>query len=123
MRKTVKSATVALSLATLFSGAALMPQLATAADTASVEKGKQIAWDRKKGNCLACHMMPGANLPGDIGPPMIAMKARFPDRQKLYDQIYDATVTNPSTRMPPFGRYGIVSSDEINAIVDYLYTL
>lgn len=123
MRKTVKSATAALSLAALVSGAALLPQLAIAADAASVEKGKAVAWDRKGGNCLACHMMPGANLPGDIGPPMIAMKARFPDRKKLYDQIYDATLFNPSTRMPPFGRYGILSSDEIDAIVDYLYTL
>lgn len=123
MRKTVKSATVALSLATLFAGAALVPQLALAADAASVAKGKAIAWDRKGGNCLACHMMPGANLPGDIGPPMIAMKARYPDRQKLYDKIFDATASNPSSRMPPFGRYGIISSSDIEAIVDYLYTL
>ncbi len=123
MRNSAKHATIALSLAAFFSGASMMPMVASAADEASVAKGKQIAWDRKKGNCLACHMMPEGNLPGDIGPPLIAMKARFPDRKKLFTQIYDATATNASTRMPPFGRHGILSNADIEAIVDYMYTL
>lgn len=123
MRKTARHATIALSLAACFTGASLMPLNASAADEASAAKGKDVAWDRKKGNCLACHMMPGANLPGDIGPPLIAMKARFPDRKQLFNQIYDSTQKNPSTRMPPFGKHRILSNAEIDAIVDYLYTL
>jgi len=39
--------------------------------------GKEIAEDRKLGNCLACHMIVGANLPGNIAPPLVAMKSRF----------------------------------------------
>ena len=123
MRNTARTATIALSLAALFTGASLVPQVATAASAESVEKGKAIAWDRKKGNCLACHMLPGGVAPGDLGPPLIAMKARFPDRQKLFNQIHDATKSNPSTRMPPFGKYKALSDADINAIVDYLYTL
>jgi len=123
MRNTAKHATIALSLAAMFTGASLMSQVASAAGAESVEKGKELAWERKKGNCLACHMLPGGNLPGNIGPPLIAMKARFPDRQKLYNQIYDATRNNVETRMPPFGRHKILSNAEINLIVDYLYTL
>lgn len=123
MRNTAKHATIALSLVAFFTGASMMPLAASAADAAAVAKGKQISWDRKKGNCLACHMMPEGNLPGDIGPPLIHMKARFPDRKKLFTQIYDATTANASTRMPPFGRHHILSNADIEAIVDYLYTL
>ena len=119
MRKTAKNATMALSLAALVTGAGLMPQVASA----DAAKGKEIAWDRKKGNCLACHMLPGGVSPGDIGPPLVAMKARFPERQKLFDQIWDATSVNPSSRMPPFGKYKALSKSDIDAIVDYLYTL
>ena len=119
MRKTAKNATIALSLAALFTGASLMPMTASA----DAAKGKEIAWDRKKGNCLACHMMPGGVSPGDIGPPLVAMKARFPDRKKLFNQIYDASSVNASTRMPPFGKHKALSNADIDHIVDYLYTL
>ena len=101
----------------------MLPLAAGAADTDTIKMGKEVAFDRKKGNCLACHMMDDGVSPGDIGPPLIAMKARFPDRAKLRSQIWDPQVANPSTRMPPFGKHQIVSEAEIDAIVDYLYTL
>lgn len=123
MRNTAKKATIALSLAAIFSGASLMSTTAQAASAEQVAKGKEIAWNRKTGNCLACHMLPGGEMPGDLGPPLVAMKARFPDRKALFDQIYDATEKNPSTRMPPFGKYKALSNSDIDAIVDYLYTL
>lgn len=122
MRNTAKHATMALSLAALFTGASLVPQVASAG-AESVSKGKEVAFDRKKGNCLACHAIDDGTLPGDIGPPLVAMKARFPERKKLFNQIYDATKTNAETRMPPFGRHKILSNDEINEVIDYLYTL
>jgi len=123
MRNTAKTAAMALSLAALFAGTGLMPQAATAADAEAIKKGKEIATNRKKGNCLACHMMDAGVSPGNIGPPLLAMKARFPERQKLYDQIWDAGKSNPSTRMPPFGKHGALSKGDIDLIVDYLYTL
>lgn len=85
--------------------------------------GKKIAFDRKKGNCLACHAMDDGEMPGNIGPPLIVMKARFPDRAILKEQIWDATVKNSSSIMPPFGKHHIISDDEIEKIIDYLYTL
>ena len=36
-------------------------------DQASIAEGKKIAFNRKKGNCLACHMIADGSLPGDIG--------------------------------------------------------
>jgi sulfur-oxidizing protein SoxX len=123
MRKTARLAAMAVSMTALFAGASTLSSVAGAADANSIKLGKEVAYDRKKGNCLACHMMDDGVSPGDIGPPLIAMKARFPDRDKLRAQIWDAQVANPGTRMPPFGKHKALSEAEIDAIVDYLYTL
>ncbi|MEC7864814.1 MAG: sulfur oxidation c-type cytochrome SoxX [Pseudomonadota bacterium] len=88
-----------------------------------VQEGKKLTFDRKKGNCLACHMIDDGELAGNSGPPLIAMKARFPDREVLFNQIWDPTKNNPNTFMPPFGKHGAISKDEINKIIEYLYTL
>ena len=88
-----------------------------------VEKGKDVAFDRKKGNCLACHVMDDGTLPGNIAPPLVAMSLRYPDKAKLRAQIWDATVANPNTIMPPFGRHQIITEEEIDQVVEYVYTL
>lgn len=98
-------------------------QPAMVADAASVAEGKQVAFDRKKGNCLACHAMDDGMSPGNIGPPLVVMQTRFPDRDKLRAQVWDATVANPESIMPPFGKHQILSEQEIDRIVDYLLTL
>jgi sulfur-oxidizing protein SoxX len=124
MGESTKVVAVACSLAVLAGGLSLtVPQTASAADAETIKKGKEVAVDRRKGNCLACHMMDDGEAPGNIGPPLVAMKARFPDPAKLRAQIYNPMSNNPNTRMPPYGLYGIVSDDEIDAIVAYLYTL
>ena len=43
----------------------------------NIAEGK-VTFDRKKGNCLACHMIEDGELAGNNGPPLVAMKARFP---------------------------------------------
>jgi len=106
--------------------AALLVLLATsvvASTDERVTEGKKLATERSKGNCLACHMIEDGELPGNLGPPLLAMKARFPARSALEDQICDATTRNPDSRMPPFCRHGILTEDEVELIVDYLYTL
>jgi len=94
-----------------------------ASDAADIEKGKKVAFDRKKGNCLACHEIAGGKLAGNIGPPLVAMKARFPDFEVLKDQISDPRVKNPNTIMPPFGPHGIITSSEIRMIAKFIHTL
>ena len=115
----------AFSLAAVVGALLLTSFPASAADGASsiVEKGKAVAFDRKKGNCLACHMTGDGTLPGNIGPPLIGMKARFPDKAKLRAQIWDSTVANPNSIMIPFGRNMVLSEEEIDQIVEYIYTL
>ena len=88
-----------------------------------LELGKAIAFNRKQGNCLACHYIEGAELTGNYGPPLIAMKIRFPDRDVLRAQIWDATTKNPDTRMPPFGRNRILTEEEIDLVTDYIQSL
>ena len=89
----------------------------------SVEQGRELAFSRSKGNCLACHQIEGGELAGSVGPPLVQMKTRFPDRDVLFDRIWDETQTNPMTVMPPFGRHKILTEQEINKIIDFLYTL
>ena len=88
-----------------------------------IEEGKAIATDRRKGNCMACHMMDDAELPGNIGPPLTAMKARFPDKARLRAQIWDATQLNANSLMPPYGRHEILTEDEIDKVVEYIHSL
>jgi sulfur-oxidizing protein SoxX len=97
------------------------PVLATEVD--AVAQGKTLATERGKGNCLACHMFDDGELPGSLGPPLLAMKLRFPDRETLRSQICDATVRNSNSRMPPFCRHGILTEEEVELIINYLYTL
>lgn len=126
MRKAATIVSTAASVFVLLGSMALMPATSTAAEDKSmspIEQGKKIAFDRKKGNCLACHQMDGGALPGNIGPPLVAMKSRFPDKSKLFAQIWDATKNNPNTAMPPFGRNHILSKGEIEKVVDFVWTL
>lgn len=112
----------ALSATTAILGMLALPALAATSDKVIAE-GKQVAENRSKGNCLACHLIEGAELPGNIGPPLVAMKARFPDKAKLREQIWDSTKNNPNSIMPPFGRHMILTEDEIDKVVEYIHSL
>lgn len=111
-------AVLTLALASVLAGTA--PALAGEAELA---KGKELAFDRSKGNCLACHMIADGDLAGNIGPPLLAMKARYPDEAALRAQIWDASVKNPRSTMPPFGRHGILTEDEIDLVTAYIHSL
>ena len=123
MRYTAKAISTAASVAAVLGSLALSIPATTLADAAMIEAGKQIAFDRKKGNCLACHMIEGGSLPGNIGPPLVAMKDRFPDKAKLKAQISDSRVSNPNTIMPPFGPHEVLSKGEIDKVVEFIYSL
>ncbi len=122
MRITAHITTTA-SIVTLIGCLGFMPGVASADEGASVAKGKELAFNRKKGNCLACHQIEGGSLAGNIGPPLVAMKARFPDYDKLRAQIFDARKNNPNTIMIPFGPHAVLSSKEIDLITKFIYTL
>jgi len=140
MRKSFSLVTTA-GAALLACNLAMMP-VATAGESLPTDKGcKKLkdadaatkGWctmvNRKKGNCLACHDVVTkkwpAGLPasGNIGPPLVSMKSRFPDKAKLRAQIWDATAVNPKSSMIPFGRHKVISESDIDNIVTFLYTI
>jgi sulfur-oxidizing protein SoxX len=110
----------ALALALLF--AALAPPAPAGAQSADAE-GRKLAFDRGKGNCLTCHVIRGGDLPGTIGPELVDIKSKYPDRDELVAIVFDETKRNPLTVMPPFGRNRILTEKEISAVVDFLQTL
>jgi sulfur-oxidizing protein SoxX len=123
MTKSNKSLAGMAGVLTLLAGQLLTAPVSAAEGASVIEEGKAIAFGRSKGNCLACHMIEGGESPGNIGPPLIAMKARYPDKAKLRAQIWDATALNPESAMVPFGRNKVLTEAEIDKLVEYVWTL
>jgi len=97
---------------------------AMAAEPARIDAGRAIAHDWYKGNCLACHQIPGdptAETLANIGPPIVGMRERFPDRAELRAQLWDPTLRNPMSFMPPYGKHGVLTGEEIDLVIDYIY--
>lgn len=104
-------------------GAFTSPVVTAAGQSEALKEGHKLSLDRKLGNCFGCHRITGTDQEGNAGPPLIAMKARFPDKSVLRAQIYDATVKNPASLMPPFGRHNALTDKQIDLITDYIYSL
>ncbi len=100
-------------------------------------KGRKLAINRKKGNCLACHVMPIPEQAdhGEVGPPLNDVGGRLsPGEMRL--RIVDSKTLNPDTIMPAFYRTTgfhrvqkkwkgktIISAQDVEDIVAYLVTL
>jgi sulfur-oxidizing protein SoxX len=97
--------------------------LCTTANAENQARGKQVAFTFELGNCLACHVIAEGDSPGNIGPELKTLPSRFKDKLQLHAFIWDATLFNPNTSMPPFGKNKILTGDDIDAVVDYLWQL
>ena len=91
--------------------------------SADAQKGRELAFSRKQGNCLACHQMGDADQPGNVGPALQNISIRYPNKQDVYDRIWDPMKFNPIVSMPPFGRNRILTDEQIRLITEYVYTL
>lgn len=97
---------------------------ATSTLTKNEAEGKKIVFTKSIGNCLACHKIADGTLPGAIGPALIAMKIRYPHKEDLFKVVWDPRHKFGSgTIMPPFGANKILTKEQIEKVVDYLYTL
>lgn len=121
----IRKSKILLSIAGALLISATLPTSVALAEQkgSAIDEGKKLAFTRSKGNCLACHMIKGGDSPGTIAPPLLMMKTRFPDKQALKAQIWDASKRNPETSMPLFGRYEILTEDEVDKVVDFIYSL
>ena len=73
-------------LASLGMTSLLLAGLVATSQTVSAKKmsiqeriaaGKKIAWNRRGGNCLACHVMDNGELPGNTPPTLMMMMKQF----------------------------------------------
>ncbi|MGB5832529.1 MAG: sulfur oxidation c-type cytochrome SoxX [Thiohalocapsa sp.] len=121
LRRVVLGPSVALTL--LLTGPASFAEMPQMELNGDIDAGKDVALTRAKGNCIACHMIPGGEAPGSIGPALIAMQSRYPSKEEVARQIWDPTVKNPDVVMPPFGKHGILTNQEFVDVVEYVWSL
>lgn len=98
--------------------------------------GQKVVINRKKGNCLACHVMPipKEQFHGQVGPDLHGVAERL-DEAQMRMRLVDPKVVNPDTMMPSFYRTDlhrvskgfmgktILDGQEIEDIIAYLMTL
>lgn len=89
----------------------------------NAENGKKLAMNTQKGNCWACHALPGDAQPGSGGPPLLNVGGWGYSDAHIYQQIWDRRAANPDTIMPPYGSNGVLSDQEIRDITAFLQTL
>lgn len=73
--------------------------------TGNAKRGKAIASDGSKGNCLACHQLPidGIEAYGTIGPPLAGIGSRQSEGF-IRLRVVDTRNINPMSIMPGFYR-------------------
>jgi sulfur-oxidizing protein SoxX len=101
------------------------------------ENGRKVAIHRKKGNCLACHVMPipEQQFHGELGPDLNGVGSRY-SAGEIRLRVVNPKYANPDTIMPAFykadglhrvlkGFEGktMLSAQEVEDIVAYLVTL
>lgn len=100
------------------------------------ERGRAVALDRSRGNCITCHKMPvQADFQGDFGPPLDGVAERY-TLPELRLRIVDMKRVNPDSNMPSFYRLEglravrrdwagktILTAQEVEDLLAYLMTL
>lgn len=102
-------------------------------------KGRKLALTRSKGNCVACHVLPGDDVtfPGNAGPDMVeAMQNMERSVGWIRQKIVDPKVDNPDTVMFTFYSNAgkkrvrkdwvgktVLSAQEVEDVIAYLLTL
>ena len=102
----------------------------------NIERGKNIFISRKV-NCLSCHEAPiiEEKFQGNFGPPLAGIGARY-TKEELRLRIIDSKSINPDSIMPSyfkkikfertpaeFSNKTILSAQEVEDLVEYLYSL
>lgn len=83
-------------------------------------RGKVLANERSKGNCVACHRIKGAEQPGTKGLDLTAYGTWGRSDEETYALVYDMRWRNPDTVMPPIGANQILNDQELRDVVAFL---
>jgi len=116
-------------------GAVAMSLTGVAGDPA---KGREVAMNRKLGNCLACHMnedMAEQSFHGEVGPPLDGAADRWSEAE-LRGIVSNSKMVFEDTIMPAFYRdtgftrpldkfegKSILDAQQVEDVVAYLLTL
>src|SRR2546425_3470164 len=98
---------------------------APAGSTGDPARGRALFLDRAKGPCAGCHPVPGDAVwpAGSVVPDLSTIGDRRLPGPSLYQLVWDPRVVFPHTVMPPWGRNGVLTPEEITHVVAYLQTL
>ncbi len=115
--------TIILLSLTLIVAACALPSTSSSVTQQRLLKGKQLSFQRDKGNCLACHIIEDGEDPGNIGPALVNIQSKYATKSQLKSIIWDATEFNAQSSMPPFGKNQILTPEELDLVVDYIWSL
>lgn len=101
-----------------------------------VARGREVALDRSRGNCITCHQMPvQADFQGDLGPSLDGVGGRY-SVGELRLRVVDMKRINPESNMPSFYRLEglnrvrrdwvgrtMLTAQEVEDLLAYLMTL
>ena len=100
-------------------------------------RGREVAINRKQGNCLACHTLPipEEQFHGEVGPDLSEVASAYSEGE-LRLRVVNSKVINPDTIMPAFYRTeglhrvlknfqgkSILDAQQVEDVVAYLMTL
>lgn len=99
--------------------------------------GREVAINRRQGNCLACHEMPIPEQPfhGEVGPDLNGVASRYTEGE-LRLRVVDPKAINPDTIMPSFYKADgfhrvmknfqgktVLTAQQVEDVIAYLMTL
>lgn len=83
-------------------------------------RGQALANERSKGNCVACHLLKGAEQPGSKGPDLTTYGTWGRSDEETYALVYDMRWRNPDTVMPPVGINQVLNDQELRDVIAFL---
>lgn len=99
--------------------------------------GREVAINRRQGNCLACHELPIPEQPfhGEVGPDLNGVASRYTEGE-LRLRLVDPKAINPDTIMPSFYKADgfhrvmknfqgktVLTAQQVEDVIAYLMTL
>ena len=98
-------------------------------------RGREVVLSRDGGFCVLCHAVPGAEIAGNVGPPLAGVGSRFTPEQ-LRERVADMSRVKPDAAMPSFHRTEglkrvapehvdkpVLNDQQLDDVVAYLSTL
>lgn len=101
------------------------------------ERGRAVAFDRERGNCIVCHAIPAPDMAyhGNLGPPLAGIGSRR-GAAGLRLRLVDSRLMDPRSLMPPYHsteglvrvgtRYAsrpVLTAQEIEDVIAFLSSL